>query len=67
MIKRIIAPLQDWILLQKKCVGCGKSLDFAKRVERGNNSQRVTCSCGRIFIFEKRNGKYRRAQFKELD
>ena len=57
MIKKIFAPVQAWILLQGKCVGCGKSLAQAKKLERKDNSQQVICSCGRIFIFDKRNGK----------
>lgn len=65
MIKRIIAPVQAWILLQGKCVGCGRSLTLARRFERGDNSQKVVCHCGRIFIFDKRNGRYRRATFTE--
>jgi len=66
MIKKIFAPVQAWILLQGKCVGCGKSLALAKKFERRDNSQQVICSCGRIFIFDKRNGRYRRALHQEI-
>lgn len=65
MIKRIIAPVQAWILLQGKCVGCGRNLSLGRRIERGDNSQKVICRCGRIFIFDKRNGRYHRATFAE--
>lgn len=65
MIKRIIAPVQAWILLQGKCVGCGRSLSLGRKFERPDNSQKVICQCGRIFIFDKRRGKYRRANFSE--
>lgn len=65
MIKKIIAPVQAWILLQGKCVGCGRNLTLGRRLERGDNSQKVFCRCGRIFIFDKRNGRYRRATFAE--
>lgn len=65
MIKKILAPVQAWILLQGKCVGCGKNLSTAVRADRIDNSQKVTCTCGRIYIFEKRKGKYRRASFEE--
>jgi len=61
MIKRILAPVQAWILLQGKCVGCGKSLSLGRKIERGGNLRQVICSCGRIFLFDKRSGKYRRA------
>lgn len=65
MIKRILAPVQAWILLQGKCVGCGQSLGLARKFENPNNTQKVVCKCGRIFIFDKRKGKYRRASFAE--
>lgn len=65
MIKRVIAPVQAWILLQGKCVGCGRALALARKFERGNNTQKVICKCGRIFIFEKRTGKFHRASFLE--
>ena len=65
MIKRILAPVQAWILLQGKCVGCGKNLSLGRKVERDDNTQKVFCRCGRIFIFDKRRGRYRRANFAE--
>lgn len=65
MIKRILAPVQAWILLQGKCVGCGQNLALGTKIERKNNTQKVICRCGRIFIFDKRTGKYRRAAFTE--
>lgn len=65
MIKKILAPVQSWILLQGKCVGCGKSLSLARKFERLDNSQKVICSCSRIFIFDKRRGKYKRATLEE--
>jgi len=65
MIKRLLAPVQAWILLQGKCVGCGQNLSLGRKVERLDNSQKVICACGRIYIFDKRRGKYRRATFAE--
>lgn len=65
MIKRLFAPVQAWILLQGKCVGCGKNLSLGRKIERSDNTQKVICSCGRIFIFDKRRGKYRRANLEE--
>ena len=66
MLKRIIAPIQAWILLQGKCVGCGRNLTLGRKVERGNNTQKIICNCGRIFIFDKRKGRYHRATFEEV-
>ena len=65
MIKRILAPIQAWILLQGKCVGCGRNLTLGRRFERQDNSQKVVCTCGRIFIFDKIKGRYRRANLTE--
>lgn len=66
MIKKILAPVQAWILLQGKCVGCGRNLSLAKKIERKDNTQKVICQCDRIFIFDKRKGRYKRANFSEL-
>jgi hypothetical protein len=66
MIKKIIAPVQAWILLQGKCVGCGRSLSLAQKIEKNNNTKKVICRCGRIFIFDKRKGKYKRADLSEV-
>jgi len=66
MFKRILAPIQAWVLLQGKCVGCGRSLSFAKKIERPDNTQKVICACTRIFIFDKRKGRYRRAGLLEV-
>ena len=65
MIKKIFAPIQALILQQGKCVGCGKSLKLARKFKRGDNKDRVVCICSRVFIFNKTNGKYRRANFDE--
>lgn len=66
MIKRVLAPVQAWVLLQGKCVGCGTNLALGKKLERRDNTHQVTCSCGRVFIFLKTTGKYRRAEINEI-
>ena len=66
MIKKVLVPVQAWVLLQGKCVGCGTNLTLGKKLERRDNTHQITCSCKRIFIFNKRTGKYRRAQFNEI-
>lgn len=67
MLKKIIAPVQAWILLQGKCVGCGKNLSLGKKAQGKNNTDKVICSCSRIFIFDKRTGKYKRATKEEAN
>lgn len=65
MLKKILAPIQAFILAQGKCVGCGRNLSQGIKQNFINNSQRVICACRRIFIFEKRKGKWRRATIEE--
>ena len=57
MLKNVIAPIQAWLLSQGRCVGCGKELPKGKK---------VTCGCGRIFIYNPETKKYRRALLEEV-
>jgi predicted nucleic acid-binding Zn-ribbon protein len=66
MLKNVIAPIQAWLLSQGRCVGCGKHLKDMKREKRDNKTDKVTCECGRIFIYNKKNKKYRRALLEEV-
>jgi len=65
MIKNLIAPIQAWLLSQKKCVGCGTSLSKGDR-KLVRNNMTVTCRCGRIFIHDQQKDTYRRALFDEI-
>ncbi len=65
MFKKILAPIQSFILIQGKCVGCGRNLAQGKKISFQNNCEKVICACKRIFIFEKRKGKFRRATIEE--
>lgn len=65
-IKNFIAPVQAWLLAQGKCVGCGTPLSKGKREKQGDSCEKVSCKCGRIFIFDKGSKKYRRALFEEV-
>ena len=67
MFKNIIAPVQAWLLSQGRCVGCGTSLKKAKSVRKKSSEEEiVACRCGRMFVFNKKTKKYRRALFKEV-
>lgn len=66
MFKNVIAPVQAWLLSRGQCVGCGSSLRNKKSEKRKDGTERVTCRCGRIFIFDPKGGKYRRALFEEV-
>lgn len=62
MFKNIIAPVQAWLLSQGKCVGCGKKLPAKK----GSGLVRITCSCGRIYMYDTTAKSYRRARLDEI-
>lgn len=66
MFKTVIAPVQAWLLSQGRCVGCGRELGEQKSVAWKGGKKKVTCECGRIFIFDPKSGKYRRALLEEV-
>lgn len=66
MFKNIIAPVQAWLLSRGQCVGCGMPLNKGKKEAQKEGLEKVTCKCGRIFIYNKSAGKYRRALFEEV-
>lgn len=66
MFKNIIAPVQAWLLSRGQCVGCGMPLNKARVEKRNDGTQKLTCKCGRIFVFEPKTKKYRRALFEEV-
>lgn len=66
MFKNIIAPVQAWLLSRGQCVGCGALLTNARKENRKDGSEKVTCKCGRIFIFDNKKNTYRRALFEEV-
>jgi len=66
MFKNIIAPVQAWLLSRGQCVGCGMPLKKGKKEKRKEGAEKIICKCGRIFIYEKKTKKYRRALFEEV-
>ena len=66
MFKNVIAPIQSWLLGNNQCVGCGMPLAKGTRVAKDKTSEKVTCKCGRIFIYGKATKVYRRALFSEV-
>lgn len=66
MFKKLIMPIQMWLLSRGQCVGCGSPLSKAKSQKRNDSTNKVTCSCGRIFIYETKKKTYRRALFSEI-
>jgi len=66
MFKNVIAPIQAWLLSQGRCVGCGRPLSQGKKGVAKGKKTKVTCRCGRIYIYEKEKKRYRRALFEEV-
>lgn len=66
MFKNIIAPVQAWLLSRGQCVGCGTPLEKGKKEEKKDGTVKVSCKCGRIFVYDRKNRKYRRALFEEV-
>jgi len=68
MFKNTIAPMQAWLLSQGRCVGCGKLLNSKKSSpwKKDKSKKMVTCSCARIYIYDPKNKKYRRALLNEV-
>lgn len=64
MYKKLIEPLQMWLLLQGRCVGCSMPLVKGTK-SKAKGQDLVTCKCRRVFVLEK-DGRYRRALQSEL-
>lgn len=65
MFKKLIYPIQAWLLSQNRCVGCGEELSKGQsKMLRGRET--VTCRCGRIFIHDSQKNTYRRALLDEI-
>jgi DNA-directed RNA polymerase subunit RPC12/RpoP len=65
MFKNVISPIQAWLLSQGRCVGCGKELSLSKAEKNRDETEKVTCTCGRVFIHDLKEKKYRRALLEE--
>lgn len=66
MFKNVIAPVQAWLMSRGQCVGCGMPLTKAKHIANNDGTQKVTCKCGRIYMYDSKTSKYRRALFEEV-
>lgn len=67
MLKKLIAPFQERLLEKKVCPGCLQNLEHQyNRKINLNQTEQVTCNCGRIYIYDKELDKYRRAIMSEV-
>lgn len=58
-------PVQSWLLSQKRCVGCGMSIEKGEKRE-GKKGAITLCKCKRIYIYNKTEDTYRRALLTEV-
>ncbi len=66
MLKNIIAPVQAWLLAQKRCVGCGIPLSQGVKNKNKKGHTTVLCKCKRIYIEDPQRKTYRRALLSEV-
>ena len=66
MFKNVISPIQAWLMSQGRCVGCGTPLSLALHKNLKDGTEKVTCKCGRIFVYDPKKKVYRRALLKEV-
>lgn len=65
-LKNIISPIQEWLLLKGQCVGCGMPLSKGKKEKHDKELEKVTCKCGRIYLFDIITTRYKRALTTEV-
>lgn len=66
MFKNVISPVQAWLLSQSRCVGCGMPLSKTRHDYYQSEAEKVICKCNRVYIFDTKNKKYRRALLNEV-
>jgi len=48
--QQIVAPLQQWLLEQGRCVGCGTLLS-SRKSETKSGGEVIACSCGESYLY----------------
>ncbi|MFH0863970.1 MAG: hypothetical protein V1858_02705 [Candidatus Gottesmanbacteria bacterium] len=67
MFKNMIAPVQAWLLSQGRCVGCGMPLQKSNiKSKKSDVEELITCKCGRVYIYDSKINRYRRALISEV-
>lgn len=68
MFKNVIAPMQAWLMSQGRCVADGKELSKMKKSKKKDGTYKVTCACGRIYVYDarKKRNQFRRALLEEV-
>ncbi|HUV72332.1 MAG TPA: hypothetical protein VMW25_04930 [Clostridia bacterium] len=57
--RQIVAPLQQWLLEQGRCVVCGQGLSKGSR-EKVSGGVVVGCSCGQQYFYLPKGKIYKR-------
>ena len=65
-IKKLIEPIQMWLLSRGQCVACGMPLEKGSRQIWDKDHDQITCKCSRVFIYNKQSQSYRRAKMSEI-
>lgn len=65
MFKKFIAPIQNWLITQNRCVGCGMPLSQG-HVQKGKSGKIIVCKCKRMYRYDEVKKEYRRALFAEV-
>lgn len=67
ILKRLLAPIQQRVLSKNLCPACTRKLDKARQREPlTNDTELVTCECGRKYVYLRPQRKYRRATDEDL-
>jgi hypothetical protein len=66
MFKNLIAPVQAWLVSQKRCVGCGMPLVKGQTEKVDDTKEKVVCKCRRVYVHTLADNKYRRAKMDEV-
>jgi hypothetical protein len=64
--KKIIEPMQLWLLGTGRCVGCGKELSKIKNIKSlSKENKLISCACSRQYVYNIAKKTYRRALLSE--
>lgn len=55
--QQVVAPLQQWLLEQGKCLTCGEAL---KPEVKGSKATVVKCPCGETYLYLPKANLYKR-------
>jgi hypothetical protein len=58
--KKLIEPIQEWLLSQGRCSGCGRSLEECEG-QWYDSMMMILCACHRIFMYNPDLDVYQRS------